>query len=137
MSELHLAIEAGKLPKVRDLIRARVDVNARRRSDSKFPLYLASIKGDKSIVDALIGAGANVHATMHDGETPLYIASAWGHAPVVDALLAAGADVNAATRDGTTPLHLASQHGYTDIVKKYLSTCLGRKISRAYWENDS
>lgn len=58
------------------------------------PLHVAAISGCVPIVDALIGAGADVNASGGtSGQVPLFMAAERGHALVIASLLAAGANV--------------------------------------------
>lgn len=82
--------------------------------------------GDRTIVAALLQAGANVNAMDQRGAVPLTYASSAGHLPIVVALLQAGANVNGGLDDsqaGTTtaaPLHVASAAGHVEIVEALL-----------------
>jgi ankyrin repeat protein len=55
---------------------------------------LASQMGSAAIVQALIGAGADLNLQNKDGETALMQASEKGHTAIVQALIEAGADLN-------------------------------------------
>jgi ankyrin repeat protein len=55
---------------------------------------LAPQMGRAAIVQALIGAGADLNLQNKDGETALMLASKWGHADTAQALIEAGADLN-------------------------------------------
>lgn len=61
----------------------------------------------KSLVKALINAGANVHLKDSAGWTALHWASDCGNAPIVKLLLGAGAYAAVEDHDGNTPLVLA------------------------------
>jgi hypothetical protein len=80
------------------------------------PLFTACHKGYASIVQALLGAGAEVDSDAEDYRTPLHAASKQGHNGVVQLLIAAGASVEATDLDAQTPLHLAATAGHHDIV---------------------
>ena len=76
---------------------------------------MACQEGHGSIVEALLGRGADVNqAKTDDGATPLIIACQKGHGNIVEALLGRGADVNQATTDtGATPLYIACEEHHT------------------------
>jgi len=108
----------GNLERVRELIDAGADVNARNTSGST-PLYLAS---DEDIVKLLIDAGADVNAMDTSGTAPLHNASKMGNTNIVRLLIDAGADVNVKNNDITymahmTPLHIASIMSRIETVR--------------------
>lgn len=58
-------------------------------ADGTTALLLATQRGlDKSIIDNLLKAGADVNCTRHDGATPLHLAVIANKLPVVELLLA-------------------------------------------------
>lgn len=67
-------------------------------------------RDDPAYVEALLGAGADVHARAF-GKTALHFASKAGFVGATSALLAAGADPNALDGDGLTPLSHLLQTG--------------------------
>jgi hypothetical protein len=110
------AAAAGDLVRVKSLIAARADVNA-KNNNGETALMWASDKGHAEVVNALLTARADVNAKANNGETALMWASYKGHAEVVNALLAARADLNAKNDDGKTALMLASDMGHAEVVK--------------------
>ena len=97
-------------------------MNKARTDNGTTPLYTACYYGHTSIVEALLGRGADVNKAMtSDGATPVFIACQKGHTSIVEALLGRDADVNKATTDdGATPLYIACQKGHTSIVEALL-----------------
>jgi len=82
----------GDLPRVRVLLDARADLNA-RNSDGATALIIASQNGHADVVRALLAAKADVNARPSNGvTTALSEASQNGHADVVRLLKNAGAD---------------------------------------------
>src|SRR5262249_20058836 len=91
---LRQAAEQGDLKKVRELIRAGVNVNAKKRYASP-PLWHAAEQGHRNVAQELLRAGANVNRKGEYNSTPLHKAAEGGHTGVARDLIAAGADVNA------------------------------------------
>jgi ankyrin repeat protein len=82
----------------------------------------AAAEGHTAVVRTLLGAGADVKATVESGFTPFFFAVREGHLDTVRAFLAAGIDVNA-TLPGSgpanrrpSPLVLAVQNGHFDLA---------------------
>ncbi|MYI44949.1 MAG: hypothetical protein F4123_00895 [Gemmatimonadetes bacterium] len=104
-------------------LEAGADVNA--ISDSTWspeergntPLHFAArYSWDRTVITALLAAGADVDARNRRGATPLHMAAAAYRDPAVVAeLVEAGADVNARDGEGNTPLH-ASWHNPNPAV---------------------
>ncbi|WMT84105.1 ankyrin repeat domain-containing protein [Wolbachia endosymbiont of Listronotus oregonensis] len=63
------------------------------------------------VIQALIGAGANVRAEVTYGLSPLHFAAGNGNLEIVKCLVEAGAGINFCDSCGSTPLHLAAQYG--------------------------
>ena len=68
-------------------------------------LHLASLHGQRRVVQLLLRERAEVDSANTEGETPLHVSSKNGQAQVVCALLASGAAVNQADKVGRTALH--------------------------------
>jgi hypothetical protein len=79
-------------------------------------LLTAAAKGETTLVETLIQAGASVKAAGKNGRTPLMLAAQHGHVDTVRALLAAGADPDARDKTGLTAFGLAllSPIGHAD-----------------------
>lgn len=76
----------------------------------KAPLILrAAYFTCRTLVKALVEAGADVNATNQTRTTALHIALRNGNVDTVEYLLEQGADVNAKDEDGSTPLGIAEQ----------------------------
>src|SRR3954464_10926019 len=99
----------GDRDAVRALLKQGADVSA-AKGDGMTALHFAAERGDASMTEMLVYAGANVAAVTRIGQyTPLHIASRSGNAAVVQALLKAGASVAAKTStSGVTPPPLAA-----------------------------
>jgi ankyrin repeat protein len=129
-SEIHDAVAAGDLAKVKALLKDNPDLISSRNNAGQTPLHLATEYGYRDIVELLLANKADVNAivlAMMDtmagksflwlkvGCTPLHIAAGNGRKDVAKLLLANGANVSANCQGvirGMTPLHqLLRQHG--------------------------
>src|ERR1035441_2173390 len=77
--ELFGAAEDGDLPRVKALIEAKADVNAKMNYGAT-ALLVASQEGHLEVVRTLLGAGANPNAKAETGDTALLQASQMLHA---------------------------------------------------------
>ena len=70
------------------------------------------------VIQLLVEAGADVHATNFQGRTPLHVAAEQPHGKkCVLVLLAHGASVDVEDVEGWTPRGLAEFMGHSDIVE--------------------
>ncbi|CAN9432399.1 unnamed protein product [Alternaria alternata] len=79
-----------------------------------------------SILDKLIGEGANVNAEDYSGSTPLHEAAKLGSSVMVSGLLEYGATINVQNRQGKTPLDLAQAKKHREVVA-YLGGTMKKK----------
>ncbi len=141
--DLFHAAEKGNLPRVKALLAAGADVNAKMKAkpnprtgpvlsgefrkpnealntsryrDGATALILASANGHLEVVRALLEAKADVKARNAYSLSALELASWQGHAEVVRALLAAKADLNSEP----CVLYSASAGGSSDVIKLLL-----------------
>lgn len=81
---------------------------------------MAAKSGRNSVVQILIGAGADVNATGNNAalykSTSLHMAAQNGHVDVVKTLVGKGAHVNARMTIGTSSLFVAAENGKFDVV---------------------
>jgi len=92
--DLCRAVRSGDIERVRLLVSAGVDVNAKDK-DGNTALHVAAGNGHAEIVELLIAKGADVNAQGYFGRTPLHRASAADHKKIAELLIASGAEVNA------------------------------------------
>lgn len=89
-------------------------------ADGWTPLHLAAAFGDRTIVESLLRAGADVAARSRNplDNMPLHAALALNpKTEVAAALLDAGAPINAQQHGGHTPLHEAAGAGKIDFIE--------------------
>jgi cytohesin len=121
---LPLAAEAGHLEKVKQLISAGTDVNARDKNGST-ALCLAIRRGHADVVEALISSGADVNAENRGsdilGQAPLHTAARLDDLEIARILIAHGADIGTWDPSHGTALHIAAYSGSTSVVEMLLS----------------
>lgn len=117
-NKLFELVDQGKLSasQIAAFIEQGASVNARRAKDGMTLLHIASNKGNKDLVGALIAKSADCWATSNSGSTPLHLAAGGGYTGIVEILLAQNANVNAVDADGRTPLHKAAVFGHKELV---------------------
>ncbi|CAM9826309.1 unnamed protein product [Ectocarpus sp. 6 AP-2014] len=111
MTCLHWASQLGQIDVIQELIAAdAIELNAQDGSGWT-PLMHACARGHRSVVGALLTAGASVDIESHDGRTALHRAATWKRLGPLDQLIEAGADVRHGARNKWTPLHCAAAAG--------------------------
>jgi hypothetical protein len=93
-------------------------VNSKDR-EKRTPLHWAAGKNALPCVDALLKAGADVHACDWAEHTPLHWACLTDALESAKAIMAAGGKTDVTDRDKRTPLHWAAERG-SETVLKYL-----------------
>uniref|UniRef100_A0A2A4JT97 Uncharacterized protein n=1 Tax=Heliothis virescens TaxID=7102 RepID=A0A2A4JT97_HELVI len=86
-------------------------------------LHVASISGNKLLVERLIAQGHPVNIRDNAGWLPLHEACIHGHVEVANILINSGANVNdrgGSNCDGITPLYDAASNGHLDVVQLLL-----------------
>jgi hypothetical protein len=96
------AAKAGRLHRVKYLLKTGADLEFRCSEGATTSLHQAAINGHKDILEALLEAGASVDAGDKSGATALHLAS---DGSVAIALIKAGADIDHEDCAGKTPVH--------------------------------
>jgi ankyrin repeat protein len=119
MTALHWAVQKGDLELTQTLLYAGANVKAATRIGGYTPLIIASRNGNASLIEALIGGGADANSATVNGTTALMFAAQSGSAAAVKALVAHNADVNAKEKvKGETALMIAAAYGRADVVRE-------------------
>jgi uncharacterized protein len=121
--ELHEAVAAGKLPRVKQLVEANPASAAAYSPDGFSMLALAAAFGHEEVARYLYGHGADLNAVAKNGTgyTALTGAVAGRHAGIVRWLVENGAQVNYRYAKGHSPFLEAAANGNLDIVKTLLA----------------
>ena len=80
----------------------------------------ARAMAERTVVELLLTAGANVEVRGKNGRRPLHLAATVGRVDVAELLLARGADVDARDDWGWTPLHVTASQREAAMVKLLL-----------------
>ena len=121
---LHYSAWPGDIEKVKELIEAGADVNAKDLIDGTTSLHWAAYFGHKEIVELLLKSGSKVDAKSNNGNTPLYWAAYSGQEEVIELLITKGAKVNARNKDGETALDVAKSMNIEDGSRNEAITLL-------------
>ena len=118
---IHDSAFGGDVAGVQTELDKGTDVNA-KREDGSTPLHGAAEGGHGEIVELLITAGADLHATTVSmlgggGWIPLHSAARQGHRGIVELLIEMGTDVNTRDSAGKSTLHDAVLEGHKGIVE--------------------
>jgi len=114
--ELHDAAERGDVNRVKQLLNAGVDVNAKNNDYGSTALIVTSTVGHTEVVKILLEKGADVNSENKYGDTALMGAAAAGQTKIVKALLQKGANVNTKNKYGWSALMMAVKKGHTEVV---------------------
>ncbi len=102
------------------LVKAGCDVNAANET-GEFPLLLAVIKGNETIVEDLLRLGADCNQKTEPGVTPLLYAAICDHPGCTRLLLKSNADLNVCDGNMNNALMLAAKHSSLETVRELLS----------------
>lgn len=135
--ELFDAAKAGNAAKVRQLIKAKADVNyteSVRRVEGGYidewsPLMSAVAAENLETVKALISAGAWVNYMNSLSVNALWIAANIGNNEIVRYLVQKGAYLNNSNKDNVTPLMTAVMNNHLDVVKTLIKAKANLNLS--------
>jgi len=117
-SPLELAIERSQHGVVQVLLDAKADVADLGYSN---PLHSAAMKGDPTVLQAIINAKASFAPKKSHIYTLLTAAAACGDIPLLQAIIESGLNVNnRASSECLTPLHYAAVNGQRTAVQMLL-----------------
>lgn len=119
--KLFEAIENNDLLTIRSLIKAGVNIEARTYWGGDTPLIIATSRGKKSVINALIDNGARINAKCYDGDSSLIISTRGDNKEIVEFLLARGANVEEKDNYGNTPLIIATENNNKEIMSLLLA----------------
>ena len=135
---LHLAVQAGRVPAVRQLLEMGAQVHAETYTSHIAPIHLAAHRGNVPCIKTLLEYGADINVQESWGQTPLMLAALRGHKEALvfllqntacetrelatlKLLLDSGCDPNATrSSDGASLLKLAIEHRFTEGVQLLL-----------------
>ncbi|KAM0489802.1 hypothetical protein ACHAP8_012217 [Fusarium lateritium] len=112
---LHLAAKEGHVDIALELMRAKVDVNA-KDDNLRTPLYLATWGGHTDVVRHLFQFSADPSIPNAYGATALHCAAKRGHERIVFELLLKDIDVNVIDKSGVTALDEAIRKQNNRII---------------------
>ena len=93
------------------------NLKAKTRIGGFNAVHIAAQSGQKSIIEFLLKAGADVDGTTNTGATALIIAAECGHTEIVALLLAHGADTKRKSKEGMTALSYAVTKKRSAIIE--------------------
>ena len=117
--QLELAIEAGHVARVMELLSNGADIN-KTNAVSLTPLHQALFAGNDSIARSLLEHNADVTMATSDGWQPLHCAARKRMASMIYVCLDHKADIAARTLDGQSALHIACKSGSVETVQVLL-----------------
>jgi ankyrin repeat protein len=106
-AEIHEAVQSGDSKTVLKLIAQDPNAITHKDKAGNLPLHLAASKGDVTLINALLKAGAQVNARGFDDMTPLHYAAKANSEEACRLLLENGADRNALNGLSQPPAKLA------------------------------
>jgi hypothetical protein len=117
---LHRALLDRDFALAKDLIRAHVKINV-KDVNGVFPLMLAIVLQEPSIIELLIQRGAEVNLKAFDGLTPLMASVLTRNVDLSRYLLQQGAEVNALDKKGHSALYYAFADRDIPMIRMFLT----------------
>lgn len=119
---LHRAAFYASTNKLRKLLKAGADVNARDPMNGYTAIHFACLEGNLSCASILIEFHADLSMLGHDGRGCLHVVTGKGGPNLVKLLLKHGAKKLLTTNLlGEAPLHTACGHGKADLARLFLN----------------
>ena len=118
---LMTAARTGVVPAVAVLLEHGAEVDAVEGWRGQTALMWTASQDQAGAAQALIAAGADLHARSEGGFTPLLFAAREGGLGALDVLLAAGADPDDALPDGTSALGMAVYNAQYEAAARLLA----------------
>ncbi|VDP35611.1 unnamed protein product [Heligmosomoides polygyrus] len=147
---LHSAAAAGFNEVVKMLIARGTNVDIRTK-DNYTALHVAVQSGKASVVETLLGSGADIHSrecammllksggqpdvAQEDGETCLHLAARNGNKEIMRLLLNENANLHLMSNSGETPLHVAAKScnfEAAQMIVTHMAQSLGPEDIRRY-----
>jgi len=111
------AIDDQNLDRINDLLAQDNElVNSPMVSSTTYPLHVASMGGNKIIIETLVRLKAELDCRMDGGATAISVAAQLNKVSSIQTLVNLKADPNSGMDQGTTPLFLASQKGHVQVI---------------------
>jgi ankyrin repeat protein len=104
---IHFAARAGSRAGIEAILRTDPTQRDLATAYGSTPLHLAALNPDPGPLQALLAAGANVHARDSEGSTPMHMAAYATRTKNAELLLQAGADATLKNTIGRDVLSLA------------------------------
>lgn len=102
------------------LVRDGVDINTRDNLGN-FPIHIAALTGNKSILNLLLRNNASVNALNHTRQTVLHLAAKNGHKDIFDTLQQHGINDSADSSGKTAEDHARENGHYENLYVQYFS----------------
>ncbi|MDP7014889.1 MAG: ankyrin repeat domain-containing protein, partial [Pirellulaceae bacterium] len=118
---LATAIELGDLAAVKQSLKLRAILNARRPNGGSTPLATAAIHGRIEIAEYLIESKARIEASSEDGNTALHMAAILCRSDMVKLLLENGAPVTKKNKRGQSALDVVAVPWSERLASSYKS----------------
>jgi len=118
--ELLDAMKAGKIPRVKQLLRAGIAPTFKNYK-GETPIGIAVSRGWASMVISLLENGADINEKGARGVTLLHVASAKGLTDVAKVLVRGGLSPSQKTDKNWTPLHVAARYNHWKLVQYYVA----------------
>ncbi|HOD66373.1 MAG TPA: ankyrin repeat domain-containing protein [candidate division Zixibacteria bacterium] len=116
-AEIHDAVAAGDVERVRVLLAADPSLINARDSAQNLPLHVAALQGRTAMIELLLAEGADINIGDRENTSPLTIAAMRNHLDAVRLLAERGAQAAARDINGETPLISAARRGNLEMVR--------------------